>query len=521
MLSDFYDKHLRPFPVEQEIALSEETPYFGAFPELSRVFRKVTGYHLSLLPNDEFQDEYCAIFPVSAGCGECECCVGLQRSLTSTSLIPEKDVTALAKSVADLLGETYSWQHELQVREAELASHIQLTFHLQKDYGLSERLTRILKTGAELIQCCAASLYLLDHETSYLKLRSCWGISPERLLAPPRPLNTSLSDLEAMLGHAVILNEEFLYEKWNTPEAFETSVCVPISSTTTIHGTLWFFAANKRSFSDTELGLMEIVAGRIAVELERTALLREGHDAMILKRQLTDAEHSLQALFPQASLKENGWQFAGSISHTRPLAAASYNWYSLSDHVTLVSLISTAEKTPSVEAQIRCSLLQTEIGYLARYVKSPKRIAEEIQDIAFAEKAKNNTLAMMFFLVDHQKEVVRLMRAGHFILFHIAKTNEIRSLDKTTFTNGFELNEMQRFHLFSGESLITIHTGQDSMAFREEMVKSILTRFTARNPLQKHFNALMIAETFTAFLQDMFSGENITIVAIRNAGSAG
>jgi len=516
-MSDFYEKHLKTFPSSDEGTLAEELPFFGTFSELARSFRKVTGYEILLVRNDQIDYSDAMVFPIPSNFGEMEYSIILQRNLTSMSLIPEHDVFALARAVADLLGETYSWQHALRQREAELASNVQLSFHLQKDYGLAERLRYILKTGTESIQCHAASLYLLDHETSMLKLRACWGLPEERLTDPPRQLNAALADLEAMLGHAVILNEDFLYERWNAPETFESSVCIPISSTTTIHGTLWFFSNEHRQFSDTDLALMEIVAGRIAVELERSALLREGHDAMILKRQLTDAEHALQSRLPKAEVGENAWQFAGSISHCKPLAATSYTWHNISPDHTLAVLVSTAEKIPNVEAQIRCAVLQAEVGYLVRYLKSPKRILEELQDIAFAEKAKKNSLEMMVFLVDHRRELLRLACSGHFIQFH-ATRHGIRPLGDKQSPRGLELSEMCRTSLKPCESLITLHVTSNLVSLKEQITQRLLSpQFLAEtNRVVSVANAQVLAELFNRRFQEILCGENITVLAIKN-----
>ena len=67
-----------------------------------------------------------------------------------------------------------------------------------------------------------------------------------------------------------------LFEPWHVPEPCGAAVCVPISTPTMILGTLWFYADDARDFDDHETNLAEIVAGRIATELERDMLIREG-----------------------------------------------------------------------------------------------------------------------------------------------------------------------------------------------------------------------------------------------------
>ena len=141
---------------------------------------------------------------------------------------------------------------------------------------LAARLQAAVKSAANAVEGQAAALYLLDEGTSELKLRSCWGLPFDRLTAPARRLQGSLADLEALLGHAVVLENTSLMPGWNAPEDFAAAICVPVSSSTTVLGTLWIFCDETRDFTDAQTSVAEIVAGKIATDLEREMLLHEG-----------------------------------------------------------------------------------------------------------------------------------------------------------------------------------------------------------------------------------------------------
>ena len=155
---------------------------------------------------------------------------------------------------------------------------------------LAERLQAVLKGGAEAIDCHAAALYLLDEGTRHLKLRSSWGLPPKKLIEPPRPLASAVADLEALLGHAVVLTDAALAESWNAPESFPAALCVPVASPTIPLGTLWFFARDSRDFSDRQTNLAEIIAGRVAADLDREALLNDAAVIEPAKRLLRELE---------------------------------------------------------------------------------------------------------------------------------------------------------------------------------------------------------------------------------------
>jgi hypothetical protein len=530
MPHDFYEKFLKSFPSDIAVAEHESPLFLASLPELSQAFQKVTGYHLRFAKPGHCLPECMTAFPIQSGGKDQAYTMGVVRSLTSVSLIPDRDVESLARALADMISEAHQWQVALRQREAELAANVQLTFHEPKTHGLAQLLEHILRSGAKAIQCDAAALYLLDHETSLLKIRSVWGLPEERLTDPPRQLCTALADLEAMLGHAVVLNEEtLLTERWNPPENFTSSVCVPIASSTSIHGTLWFYADSYVDFDAKALNLLEIVAGRLAAELERTTLLREGHDCMILKNQLTDAEHFLQSMLPRASAPQGEqWQVAGTASHCKPLAATFYDWQNLSGNKLLITLVSTAERMPSVEAQMRMVMLQTEIKNLGHYNHSAKQILHEIEDIAFSQQAEGKPFEMMYALLDKGKSQLQISCSGSFILFRGPCREKsadgqpvVERIDHDFEDARPELGGFRMLRLSPGESLIAIQLPRDTHSLNERIISALFSKTFQQETLLPvlNANAAQISERLATHIQETISGTNVTVVTIKNNAS--
>src|SRR6185503_3808708 len=185
----------------------------------------------------------------------------------------------LALAMGNLLGEMNRLKRALWEREAELAAGVPVAKRTDNEPHLAERLESVLQGGTQAVGCQAAGLYLLDEATSELKLRAAWGLPNERLLAPARPLRGSVADLEALVGHAVVLEDTSLLPHWRCPEDYPAAVCVPVSSPTVPLGTLWIFSERSRDFSPQETNLIEIIAGRLAADLEREMLLASGAGA--------------------------------------------------------------------------------------------------------------------------------------------------------------------------------------------------------------------------------------------------
>ena len=155
---------------------------------------------------------------------------------------------SLAGSIADLLGELLETRRALWQREAELAAGVPLVPHREEEKHLAAAFGSRVAGGAEAVGGDAIALYLLDEATTELKLRSSWGLPFDRLAAPARPLKGAVADLEAMLGHAVVLDDPNTTRVWNVPEEFPAAVCVPVSTPTTLLGTLWVYQQRKTRF---------------------------------------------------------------------------------------------------------------------------------------------------------------------------------------------------------------------------------------------------------------------------------
>lgn len=138
---------------------------------------------------------------------------------------------------------------------------------------LDLRLTAVLRGAARGFGYEAAELWLLDDATRRLTRRLAWGVGADRE-APARTLEEADADLAALAGGAVVLENRSETRDWPLPRPAVSATCLPVSSDRTIHGVLWFFGSNERDLDDLELEVLEIIAGRFAMEIERDMLMR-------------------------------------------------------------------------------------------------------------------------------------------------------------------------------------------------------------------------------------------------------
>ena len=177
----------------------------------------------------------------------------------------------LAEQLGELLDGYVKARHTVQKIAVEMGVQ-QLQPYRKQTENPEHALQHVLRTMVETLDCTAASMYLLDDATSILQLRTMWGLPIEILAAEPRSLENARADLEAMLGHAVVLSNKQMFELWQVPEMnFEAAVCVPLATATTVLGTVWIYHTRSRPFSDPEVNLIEVLTGRLAMELESAA----------------------------------------------------------------------------------------------------------------------------------------------------------------------------------------------------------------------------------------------------------
>jgi sigma-B regulation protein RsbU (phosphoserine phosphatase) len=362
----------------------------------------------------------------------------------------------LALAVGGLLGELNRLRHELWQREAELAAGVPVAARPDEEPHLAERLESVIQSGAEAVGCQAAGLYLLDEHTSHLKLRAAWNLPPERLLAEPRPLRGAVADLEALVGHAVVLEDTTLLPHWRCPEPFPAAVCVPVSSPTVPLGTFWVFSEKGRDFSPHETNLVEIIAGRLAADLEREMLLAAGVQAKQEARQLDVAARWLSGRLPGVAPLVEGYDVAGWTQHAKEIGGTFHDWSVLPDgRLALAVGAATGQLS---EAALGAASLHSAIKSHAGYRHDAAEMLSRVNDTLYAASPGDQRANLAYALIDPDRGQVKLALAGQ-VAAHILGSSR-KSIAQST---GPQLGESpegafraQKALLRPGESLLLL-----------------------------------------------------------------
>ena len=274
---------------------------------------------------------------------------------------------------------------------------------------LDRRLEAALKAGAEGVGCQAAAFYLLDDATTQLTMRAAWG-PPERLATPPRPLHDALADLEAMLGHAVVLETPQVQEHFNAPECFSAAVCVPLSSPTAILGTLWVFSDSERDFTERQTNVIELAAGRITADLERETLVQSQAEIIQWKRELAAAQRLQRNQLPTIAPLLDGWDVAGWTSPAETIGGDFFDWFGLPDGLVGVALGDVMQR--GIEAALAASTLRAALRSHGQYHRDVDAIMRQTNLTLWQGSAGDQFASAFCGLLETATGRIRYCHAG-------------------------------------------------------------------------------------------------------------
>lgn len=295
--------------VDEETKKAEQEPSLPQIARLCRILPEVTGLKLDVVERPSDQQ---LAFPWSSPFQS-----SFKVSLGSTSRAPRSSLAELREfeeALSALFGSFADTRYQLQRREAELAAAVPVVSVESDEKHLSDRLLHVLRGTADMTQCTAAGLYMLDEATTALKLRASYGMGQEALLLPARRLEDANADVEALAGHAVVIEDTQTPSCWEPPHPCRAALCVPVSTANTILGTLWFYRDAPADFSVEDQNLIEITAGRIASDLERAVLMQEVKTLRAETRKAAQRPASMS----NASVAPNKLRRQGRVTPTIP-----------------------------------------------------------------------------------------------------------------------------------------------------------------------------------------------------------
>ncbi|TWT46566.1 GAF domain-containing protein [Botrimarina hoheduenensis] len=269
-----------------------------------------------------------------------------------------------------------------------------------------QRLVAVLGGAARGLDFAAAELWLLDSGTRSLTRRANWD--PSRTVKPARrPLAEAEADLAVLAGGAVVVQDAAEARPWGLHRSAAAAIAVPVSSATTIHGVLWLFDARARAIADETVELVEIIGGRLALEIEaeQAASERDHHPLGDAAAAACEAEPaSLTAELPTEAPQQGALQLAGrTFDHG---SVAMHDWHTLADGRVLATAASIVDSPgdPSESALVALQSARVAARTLAESSATAGDLLERVNRAVYEATMSGEGVSIAIALLDSPLE---------------------------------------------------------------------------------------------------------------------
>ena len=202
------------------------------------------------------------------------------------------EATLLAESLAQLLGRLAQATSQLNQRNRDVATLLNLGLAVPGQDDLAFSLTQLLQAAAHLTGSWSAAFFLLDSSIERLRLRAVYNLARDDVPHPFRELRTGTPDLQALADEPVVLRTETSGDNPFFPPEMRTGVCAAIESETAPFGTLWVYDRRAKIYTPRDVQVLQSIAAQLAGVLERAALLRGSEQHERIRRDLKAASET-------------------------------------------------------------------------------------------------------------------------------------------------------------------------------------------------------------------------------------
>jgi sigma-B regulation protein RsbU (phosphoserine phosphatase) len=202
------------------------------------------------------------------------------------------DTVGLARALAALLSRIESANRQLDVRNRDFATLVNLGLEVPAQDDLAWGLTQLLRAVVRLTASDSAAFFLLDSTASRLRLRAVYRIEHSQVASARRELRASRADLRALLDGPVVVRGDAANRERVLPVSAQVALCGAVQSEMVPFGTLWLYDRRSRDYSQRDMHVLLSIAAQVAAMLDRSALLRGSEQQERITRDLQAASES-------------------------------------------------------------------------------------------------------------------------------------------------------------------------------------------------------------------------------------
>jgi serine phosphatase RsbU (regulator of sigma subunit) len=170
------------------------------------------------------------------------------------------------------------------------------------------------------------------------------------------------------------------------------------------------FSGERRDFTAEQTNLIEIVAGRVASDLDREVLLQQGVHSQDLRRQLDLVAVAQYDRLPQMPPLLDGWELAGWSLPTDSICGDFYYWSELPDGQLAVAVADAMAH--GLEAAVACSNLHAALHAHVCYRHDARQMLARLNETLWTSSAGDQFASLTYLLIDPEAGQLQLSQAG-------------------------------------------------------------------------------------------------------------
>jgi serine phosphatase RsbU (regulator of sigma subunit) len=300
-------------------------------------------------------------------------------SLLAEPSVSREAALQLAQHSDALIQRLDAAERTIRRQEAELASRLMPPLGKLASTQLGKKLEGALKEGAIAARCSASGLYLLNEDTSELKLRARYGIPRSRLMDAPRPLRGALGDLESLVSGMAVMERLTANPQWASPEPWEAGMCAPVAFDGFPIGTLWMWRSRSGRFGKAPQAAIRATADRVALLMQQSTARRAQQSSHAARQSIAQGATWQQQALPLNVALAPDWNAAGWSDGDSAMTGVWYTWDVLSDGslgLTIAQGIGGKGIGNSMTGLLLKTAWQSHVGYR----QSPSKVLQAVAD---------------------------------------------------------------------------------------------------------------------------------------------
>lgn len=353
--------------------------------------------------------------------------MGGAESLEHLPVVNRDQAEKLAVAATDLATQYQESLDAIRRQEAELAAAALPAESTDSCGRLSDRLQALLRQAIAATGNSHAAIYMLDEQTTTLKMRACHGLPTSRLMARPRSLRGSRGDLESLVTDVVLIDDlaGTLSATWNSPENFPSAIVVRLEDEDLPIGTLWIWSDQPRSYGDQEGAAAQLAAAAITSELAKNRLSRQRQRWNVSSHSIqTAAQWQLRQLPPSMEIAP-GHFVDGWTESPRPWACSWHAWDVLPDGTIALALAEAAY--PELDGAMIAATARAAFAAHSFYRHSVTDMLSRVSDSLWQTNTGDQIVSMLYAQFDPESGEGQIASAGS-IQAIIAGTRGFRPL---------------------------------------------------------------------------------------------